>query len=102
MATASSLGALRSTVFIDFDLGCDNQSCIAIAKNPVFHARTKHIEVHYHYVREQILSGNLHLSYCPTKDNAADIFTKPVAQTLLHDHMITLGVCSSPGSERGC
>ena len=41
---------------------CDNQSCIAIAKNPVFHARTKHIEVHYHYVREQILSGNLHVS----------------------------------------
>ena len=45
---------------------CDNQSCIAIAKNPVFHARTKHIEVHYDYIREQILLGNLHLSYCPT------------------------------------
>ena len=71
---------------------CDNQSCIAIAKNPVFHARTKHIEVHYHYIREQILSGHLHLSYCSTKDNAADIFTKPLPQTLLQDHLISLGV----------
>ena len=78
------LGAPQSTSTL---IWCDNQSCIAIAKNPVFHARTKHIKVHYHYVREQILSGNLHLSYCPTKDNAADIFTRPLGQNLLHDHM---------------
>ncbi len=38
---------------------CDNQSCMAIAKNPVFHARTKHIEIQYHYVRELILDGEV-------------------------------------------
>ena len=37
-------------------LMCDNQSCIAIAKNPVFHARTKHIEIQYHFVLETIVS----------------------------------------------
>ena len=48
---------------------CDNQSCIAIAKNPVFHACTKHIEVHYHFMRELIIDGVIELMYCPTSDN---------------------------------
>ena len=37
-------------------LNCDNQICIAIAKNPIFHARTKNIEIQYHFVREMIVS----------------------------------------------
>ena len=61
----------------------ENQSCIAIAKNPVFHARTKHIEIQYHFVRENVLDGTISLEYCSTVDNAADIFTKPLPQQLL-------------------
>ena len=38
---------------------CDNQSCIALAKSPVFHARSKHIEIQYHFVREKILDGEI-------------------------------------------
>ena len=45
---------------------CDNLSSIQLAKNPVFHARTKHIEVHYHFVRERVLSGEVELTYVPT------------------------------------
>ena len=45
---------------------CDNLSNIQLAKNPVFHARTKHIEVHYHFVRERVLSGEVELLYVPT------------------------------------
>jgi hypothetical protein len=44
----------------------DNLSSIQLAKNPVFHARTKHIEVHYHFVRERVLSGDVELRYVPT------------------------------------
>lgn len=66
---------------------CDNQSCIAIAKNPVFHARTKHIEVHYHFVRELISDGSIELLYCPTADNLADVFTKALSRDQL-DHLI--------------
>ena len=53
----------------------DSQSALAIAQNPVFHARTKQIEVHYHYVRERWLDGDIKLSYIPTEDNLAYLFT---------------------------
>ena len=55
---------------------CDNMSSIQLARNPVFHARTKHIEVHYHFVREKVLAGEIDLVYVSTQDQIADIFTK--------------------------
>ena len=57
----------------------DNQSAIAIARNPEFHARTKHIEVRHHYVREKLEDGIIDLQYCPTADQTADILTKPLS-----------------------
>jgi hypothetical protein len=56
----------------------DNLSSIQLTKNPVFHARTKHIEVHYHFVRECVLSGEVELVYVLTDRQIADIFTKPL------------------------
>ena len=56
---------------------CDNLSSTHLAKNPVFHARTKHIEVHYHFVRERVLSGEVELTHVSTDRQIADIFTKP-------------------------
>ena len=57
-------------------LWCDNTSSIALASNPIFHARTKHIVVDYHYVRELVLAGSLHVRYVSTHTQLADIFTK--------------------------
>ena len=47
-------------------LFCDNMSSIQLANNPVFHARTKHIEVYYHYVHEKVLAGDIDLVYVNT------------------------------------
>ena len=81
---------------------CDNQSCIAIARNPVFHARTKHIEIQYHFVREKLLDGVITLVYCKTEDNLADLFTKALPQASVMVHSRSLGFLPQPGSERGC
>ena len=80
-------------------LATDNQSCIAIARNPVFHARTKHIEIQYHFVREKVLDGTLELQYCAT---GLDLLTKPLPQMLLTTHSSSLGLFPDPGAERGC
>ncbi|KAK9215025.1 hypothetical protein WN944_007028 [Citrus x changshan-huyou] len=57
---------------------CDNQSAIFLAKNQTYHARTKHIDVKYHYVREIIESGVVLLRKIDTKDNPSDMLTKSV------------------------
>ena len=54
----------------------DNQGAICIAKNPVSHARTKRIDVRYHYIREALNEETIELKYCPTNEMIADIFTK--------------------------
>jgi len=57
-------------------LFCDNQGAIAIAKDPAFHMRTKHIDTRFHFVRETINQDYIDIPYCPTDDMIADIFTK--------------------------
>ena len=59
-------------------LWCDNNSTIALASNPVFHSRTKHIEVDYHYVRACALRRDLGVKFISGHDNFVDIFTKPL------------------------
>ena len=57
-------------------LWCDNVSTLSIASNPVFHARIKHIEVDFHFVRERVLCKDLEVKFVSTVDQLADIFTK--------------------------
>jgi hypothetical protein len=56
---------------------CDNQSTIALVKDAgVFHSRTKHIDLRYHYIREMLEQGQLQLKHVASEENLADIFTK--------------------------
>ena len=55
---------------------CDNISSISLASNPVMHARTKHLEVDYHYVWEKVVRKELGIRYICSDDQVADVFTK--------------------------
>lgn len=57
-------------------LWCDNTSTIALATNPVFHARFKHIEVDCHFIGDRVVAKALSPQYVPTSDQLADVFTK--------------------------
>ncbi|GJU53060.1 hypothetical protein Tco_1226774 [Tanacetum coccineum] len=57
---------------------CDNTSAISISNNPVFHSRTKHIDIRYHFIRDRILKGDIELHFITTKYQLADIFIKPL------------------------
>ncbi|MCO5611582.1 hypothetical protein L7F22_065835 [Adiantum nelumboides] len=70
----------------------DSQSALAVARNPIFHARTKHIKVHYHYVRERLSAREISLAYVPTQDNLADLFTKALSREKLEAFRKALGL----------
>ena len=61
-------------------INCDNQGAIALAKDNKFHARTKHIDIRYHFIREAVEDHKIELKYIPTDDNVADTFTKALAK----------------------
>jgi len=60
------------------DIFEDNQGCISIANNPICHKRTKHIDIKYHFTREQIGKKLICVKYIPTDLQLADILTKPL------------------------
>jgi hypothetical protein len=59
---------------------CDNQSCIKLSENPVFHDRSKHIEIRYHYIRDMVQKGAVRLQYVATDEQVADVLTKPLSR----------------------
>jgi hypothetical protein len=74
-------------------LQCDSTSAISVAKNPVLHSKTKHIEVRYHFLRDNVEKGKIALIHVPTHDQLPDIFTKPLDQETFTRLRGELGVC---------
>jgi hypothetical protein len=82
---------------------CDNQSCVNLSKNPVFHDRSKHIEIKYHYIRDMVQRKTVHVQYLSTHEQIADIFTKPLAKTKFEYFHERLGLVENASlAEREC
>ena len=60
---------------------CDNISSIALSKNPVFHGRSKHIEIRYNFIRELVENGDIKMEFCKSEQQLADIFTLELLYT---------------------
>ena len=56
---------------------CDNQSCVKLSENPVFHDNSKHIEIKYHYIRDMVQRGAVKLQYVATDKRIADVLMNP-------------------------
>ena len=80
---------------------CDNQGCIALAKNPTNHSRTKHIDIQHHFIRERLESGEICLRYCPTQDMVADVLTKALAKERHQNLRRSLGLFDIDGLQSG-
>ncbi|GKV34843.1 hypothetical protein SLEP1_g43185 [Rubroshorea leprosula] len=76
----------------------DNISALHMSINPVFHARTKHIELDYHFVREKVALGTLVTRYIPSRDQVADPLTKPLPHAQFQVLKFKLGLVGSPTS----
>ena len=71
---------------------CDNESTIALTKNPMFHDRSKHISIKFHYIRELVKKQEIKLEYCRSEDQVVDIFTKPLKIDVFKKLKMMLGV----------
>ena len=81
------------------NLIADNQGAIKLANNPLNHARTKHIPIQYHYVRELVENGYVRISYVSTNEMVADGLTKALPAPKFRNFVAILGLTSSPAKD---
>ena len=80
---------------------CDNQSCIKILVNSVFHARSKHIDIWYHHLRDCVQRRIISLEYIPMEEQDANILTKALSRIKFKFHRSKIGVAEIPFLLRG-
>ena len=90
------LWKLLSDIFdLQLDATCihfDNQSYVKLSENPVFHDKSKHIEIKYHYIRDMVQRGVVNLQYVAMEEKITDVLTKPLARVKFEYFREKLGV----------
>jgi hypothetical protein len=94
----SNLGQLVDAHVVIY---CDNINNVLLANNPVYHVRIKHIEVHYHFIREKVLRKEIDFIHVSIQDQVADIFTKALGTNKLKKVRQMFGVLEVDLSLRG-
>jgi hypothetical protein len=97
----SLLSELRVTLPRAPVLYCDNIGAIYLTSNPIYHARTKHIEIDYHFVQDQVADKNLEVRFISGKDLLADVLTKPLPSAKFVQMTFNLNVRMPTLSLRG-
>src|SRR5260221_296069 len=92
---------IHSVLFLSLQsqppLFCDNQAAIKLATDDNYHARKKHIDIRFHFIRQVITSGAIDMVYCPTDDMTADILTKALPRWKVMCHSLGLGLHQPSG-----
>jgi hypothetical protein len=78
---------MRETVIL-----CDNQRCIKMTENPMFHDRSKHIEICHHFICDMVQRGALKLQYISTDEQVVDVMTKPLSHVKFEHFRDKLGI----------
>ena len=107
-ATAACQGIWLARLLAEFSNGeaeqvvlkVDNKSAISLAKNPVFHERSKHIELKYHFIRECVETKKIELEFVPTELQLADMLTKPLGRVRLAELRSRVGMVEVPPGTR--
>ena len=75
---------------------CDNLGATYLSANPIFHARTEHIEVDYYFVHDRVAKKEIQIRFIPSKDQLANVFTKPLPHSAFASLRSKLHVVSPP------
>ncbi|XP_026410095.1 uncharacterized protein LOC113305228 [Papaver somniferum] len=95
------IGDISNKVDYSVPIKCDNQSAMQLAANPVFHARSKHIEIQHHFVREKVIDREIELQNIPSEEQVADVFTKALGRVKFENFRNLLGVIDRNYALRG-
>ena len=91
------IGELFPTLLSPTTLYCDSQAALKLATDDNYHARTKHIDIRYHFIRQVVASRDIDVTYCLTDDMTADILTKALLRWKVACHVLGLGLHRASG-----
>lgn len=95
------LRELGVTISQPSTLFCDNTGATYLCANPVYHSRMKHLALDYHFVRERVSDGSIRVLHISSKDQLADVLTKPLSRSLFLHFRSKIGVSDGSSILRG-